>query len=185
MISRHPASTCGSVSRPCPGLAGARPGRKLLAAEVACAIHGFNALEPGGKIPRPDLLIVARGGGSLEDLWSFNEEIVVRAASESLIPADFGGRSRNRLDPRVDHAADMRARRLLTAAAELERAGAFPNCSRAARGPRWAGTRRRDAASGAAGAAAICARWPVRFLRAKRLLAGPRQRLGSRRRARR
>ena len=87
------------------------------AEQIAAAIRGFSGLPVGGPVPRPDVIIVARGGGSLEDLMAFNEEIVVRAAAESTIPliSAVGHETDTTL---IDYASDRRAP-TPTAAAEL------------------------------------------------------------------
>jgi exodeoxyribonuclease VII large subunit len=87
------------------------------AGQVSAAIRGFNAITPGGAGPRPDIIIVARGGGSVEDLWAFNDEGLARTVAEGAIPliSAVGHETDTTL---IDFVSDRRAP-TPTAAAEM------------------------------------------------------------------
>ena len=87
------------------------------AGQVSAAIRGFNAIAPGGPVPRPDIIIVARGGGSVEDLWAFNDEGLARTVAEGTIPliSAVGHETDTTL---IDFVSDRRAP-TPTAAAEM------------------------------------------------------------------
>ena len=142
------------------------------APEVVRAIEGFNRLTPGGALPRPELLIVARGGGSVEDLWGFNEESVARAAAASDIPliSAVGHETDTTL---IDFVSDKRAP-TPTAAAEL----AVPVRHELAAWLEGQGARMRQALSQGLTRRGQRMRDVARALpRADTLLEGPRQRL--------